>query len=302
MFVFYKLILLTALLHATIATSYVRAQLQITPIIIWQGQEVFQHNINAIQTFRKSIGYAPIFHFINPKYFKPDDDQNNRIITASILSTIRAGDHVGIYYNQSICIQIDCRDDLGQKNLQMEAKKIINFSEKVFKKMGINSSKAIFLENQSFQPSQIELFERMGYLHIYGPINPSLLAIRKSYTPITNYEETAQYFDAKESILLPTELKKNPDIGQHKIEVQKPALTIHPINGGIIDINTDEQIFTTLSEQWYQLETSGSEKIFRANLIFHQETAAHFFPRLKLLFRRIYDYASERRLKVIYKP
>ncbi len=298
---FYLLILVTSILHATNATSYIRAHIQITPIIIWQGQDIFQHNINAIHAFRKSIGYAPLFHFINPVYFT-DDPKHNHIKAASILSAIRSGDQVGIYYNPSICQQIDCNDTLADRDSQAETRNIINHSEKLLQKFGINSSRAIFLENRYFKPSQIGLFEKMGYLDIYGPTNPSLLALRTSNALIANFDETAQYFDAKSDISIPTEINQTKDEGNHATVVQKPPLTIHPINGGIIDINTDEQIFTTFIEQWYQNESSGLEKIFRANLIFHQETAAHFFPRIKLLFRRLYDYAREQRLQVKYKP
>lgn len=87
-----------------------------------------------------------------------------------------------------------------------------------------------------------------------------------------------------------------------EIKAEKSKLTIHPINGGMVDINTDDQIFNALSEQWYQQAIDSSDDVFEAKVIFHQESAAHFLPRIKRLLRRIYDYASEKQLLVSYGP
>lgn len=303
MSLFKQLVLTYAILQTTTAFSYIKKHIHITPIIIWEGQEILQHNVSSIEQFRKSLGYAPILHFISPDYFKAREHKKNRIKAASILGAIKAGDHVGVYYRPELCKKIRCIKKSRKNNLQTDSEIIINTSEKLIEKFGIKTSKFLFLENQYFSKSNLEIFEKIGYLDIYGPTNPSLLSLRKSFAANYNLEELISnyYMNLKQSPAKSTPKKSVID-QVDEIKAEKSKLTIHPINGGMVDINTDDQIFNALSEQWYQQAIDSSDDVFEAKVIFHQESAAHFLPRIKLLLRRIYDYASEKQLLVSYGP
>ena len=275
----------------------------ITLGIIWEGQDLLTHNLQALRDIKKQLRNIPIIQFLNPAYFtkrKAKSDQTSD----KIKKVVSKDDIIGLHLHpwrsftkKSGVLFRDTPTFWGNKGTDPDQNKewghevpLSIYTEAEIVRM-INHGKKIFSQNGIKQP---EVFMAGGWMaapHVLAAVRESGILYDASAIAIGITKNRLNHFP------LYGWLKNiwgsiKPPFQPFSSQTERGELGQVVLNGGIPDYNSSKDIVNRFSEM---LKSSNSKQNswLHFQVAIYQETAWDTKRSLLTTIKRLKQYASK---------
>lgn len=291
MYYFFIWALLTTSAHAS-------GSLYVTISLFWEGSDIKQHNLDALQKLRSNFPQLKINHFISPVYFLDPEQRNSNL--NKFRSALKEQDQVGLLLSPQKPItdkagillrnapsfwgqtEKFCDSECGASvpltvYSSSDIEKIFDASIGATSNLGISFSKSFATSGWQYSKAIAEVAAKKGFKYDWSAIPPSRIVRRLHNFPIYNWtKDTWSQFE-----------KSNQP---RRIKTTLSPMIVIPQSGGVVDYNTSQELLSFYKETLAQVQTSGT--IY--NLAVHQETCATFLPRIIDAMNKIFSDSKEK--------
>ena len=278
--------------------------------LIWEGDHLLNHNLAAIDKFRKKFPNLRLTQLISPSYFtKPG--VNLEATSKLIKQHIKPQDDVGIYlqpwkslvedagvifrngptYWGNTILKSECNFDCGREiPLSVyhpdDIDRIVQHAKKLIVQNGLGSPKIFAAGGWLSSQEIMESIAKQGFHFDVSAIPPFIVKRRLEEYPIYRWLNHRWHY-------------MTPITQPHYITTSSHNILEIGNSGGVVDLLTVEEMTNIFLKQ-----TAVQRKTKTPNLIFHvsmhQETAQQFLPRLEALLLKIREIKKQN--NILVKP
>jgi hypothetical protein len=266
-------------------------QLMIT--VDWEGDDLLDENIEAMEAFRQQFPALPLVQFLNAAYFeKPGADRDD--VRARIARTVRDRDELGLHihgwkrlfeaagvthresptfwgpsYGIGSCAY-DCGHEVPISAYEKdELQKVIRFSVETLEGQGLGRAVSFRAGGWMAEQHVREALELEGFAYESSAVPAHFLEGEIGHLPLHRWVEAL--WDGTTKASQPYALD---------------GLTEVPDNGALADYVTGDEMFDVYLEAKRLWQEDPSRNII-VNIGFHQETADKYLPRVEDACTRI---------------
>jgi hypothetical protein len=282
--------------------AYSQGKVRIVVSVDWEGRDLREDNLAAMQDFRERFPAVPLQQFLNAAYYtKPNAYAAE--LTRSIKSVLRPGDEHGLhihawrslvnaagvrfrtgpsFVDQDVDVNgcgVDCGSDVAlTAYTKSELRKIIRKSVDILTAQGFNRPGSFRAGGWQADDTVLNALAEEGFtLDSSATYAPYLEA---SWGGYNLYRFVAQLWPT----IVPT---SQPYIYSSKTGHQILEL---PNNASLADYVTGSDMLNAFIGQARILQVNPQDDVY-LSIGFHQETAAAYLPRLINALKQIQDYA-----------
>lgn len=279
--------------------------------VYWEGRDLQDPNIEALDRLRKAFPAIPLTHFVNPAYFL--DEAKNTESIAAFQRVFADADEVGLYLapieslvkDAGVILKLSpsfwgyvdegevCEKDCGL-DVPMavynreEALKILASAHQAMLKAGFRDLRSFAVRGWLEAPFITRLAFSFGYRYDLSPIDPDLVVPKLKEFPISAWvsQRWAELAGA------------DGEAVQKLVQSQKPMRWI-PQRGGLLDLSEQREIlarFDRLVKE--RREHPELDDVFTLGI--SVETAFQSWPKLRLLLSSLEERAKKQDFKLKY--
>jgi hypothetical protein len=285
-----------------------RGRIQLYVSVDWEGRELAETNLAAMERLHERFPQIKIVHFLNAAYFtKPGADAE--AVTAKIARTIAPGDEHGLHIHgwkrlfESAGVEFrtnptfwgesrltsDCSYDCGHEvpisaYSSDELRKVVKFSNDTLEANG-------FARPESFRTGGW-----MGTEDVRAALAAEGIRYDSSAVPTEFLEPQLGRYPVHTWL---SELWSGttPTSQPYTLPTTEGDLLEIPDNGALADYMTADQMVDVFQQCKAEWKRNRRKKVV-VSIGFHQETAARYLPELERALTRIYEIAEEERIPV----
>ena len=277
-------------------------KIQLLLALVWEGQDLSQHNLSALAEFREQHRDLSVVHLVSPAYFtKAKADK--AAVTATLRSLIQPQDQIvvllggwkslvaeaGVIYRQaptfwsSAVTPGDCAIDCGSDvplNIYPDSDiaKILAKGLSTLAANGFERPIGVSVQGWMASPQLYEAAVRAGLKYDLSAVAPDLLSKRLKYYPIYAWARALW-----------------PDLTPHsqpfKVITDAGSITEIPLSLASMDYLTSKDVDSIFQEYLQHLQqTPNRDLVFP--LVLHQETAMATVPILSASLQKIFAAAA----------
>ena len=279
-------------------------QLNVQLTLTWEGRELAEPNLEALENFRRTYPEIPIVHLVNPTYFH--DKEKSQTNWQQMQRIIRTEDEVGLYLTADQQLLTTARvplrlqptfwayiDDLETCTEQCgldvpltsfsreDFLKIFAVSDRILREQGFQDLRSFSVRGWLSAPFVRSIGEAFGYRYDLTPVDPTLVRDKLREYPLANWLS-----DGLEQELGPRWLAESSTLLVEQL----------PQNGGIIELNEQGEVMKRLDQTFQKLGLQGAS--FRLSLA--QESAYQSWPRLRLMLKELEAKARQKGTRLVY--
>ncbi|MCX6129832.1 MAG: hypothetical protein NTX25_12330 [Proteobacteria bacterium] len=296
------LLLLGLFFFSSLSTA--QGKIRIVVSVDWEGRDLQQSNLKAMNAFRQDYPFIPLQHFLNAAYYNKSGAQASEL-TAAIQSVLRPGDEHGLHIHawkslveaagvpfrrtpsfvkEDVDLQrcgLDCGNDVALTAYSYsELRQLIKFSLDSLESHGFHRAKSFRAGGWQADDTVLSALAAEGIT-----LDSSATYAPYLYTswgpPYHLYDFVAALWPAIRPSSQPYRL--NLSNGMSIIEV--------PNNGCLADYRTGEEFFASFLTQVKIWKENPARDVY-LSIGFHEETAQSYLPRLRLGIDKILAYAN----------
>ncbi len=299
-----SLLVLLLLIFAAVPLKAASPQpVQIT--LYWEGRQLQEPNIDALEKLRIAYPQVPLLHLINPSYFLGTESAEENL--QIMLRVLQAEDEVGLYLssieslikaaqvpvrsklnfwgsvdNHKIC-ESDCGLDVPLSGRSREEMlQIFLAADKTLRKVGFEGMKSYSLRGWLFSPFMPSLAASFAYRYDHTPLAPSLISSRLRKYPFVSW------------------VKDLWTQAQTFAQTKPGSEGILPVNGSVIELS-EPQVVTKSFERFLAEALKEPEETQPAfQIVFSQEAAYFGALRLRGLLKDLDSKSREKNLNLVY--
>jgi hypothetical protein len=287
----------------TAADGGPQGHLQLLISVDWEGRDLLDANLSAMQTLRDDFPDLKIVHFLNAAYFtKPGADAHD--VTSRITRPLRPNDELGLHIHgwerlfQAAGVTFrsaptfwgtsqltdDCTYDCGHEVAisaydTSELRKVISFSIDTLDHAGFGRAKSFRAGGWMATPNVREALAGEGLGWDNSPVPSSLLAARIGTYPLDAW--LADLWSGTTSTSQP-----------FAVTTSSGNLVEVPDNGALADYMTSQNM-VDVYEACKAAYIADPNRNVIVSIGFHEETAAAFVPTFEDALRRIFAEAKQ---------
>ncbi len=284
------------------------AAVQIVVSVDWEGRDLAEENLQAMQEFRKDFADVPLQHFLNAAYFtKPQAD--SKFVEQAIRSVIRKGDEEALhihpwkslveasgvkfrtepafrgYLDLSKC-DPDCGHDVNLASYsEPELRKLIQTSIKILTSHGFAHPKSFRAGAWQAEARTFRALAAEGFELDSSATHAEFLKERWGRSLL--YPVVAKIWAGIEPTSQPYLME--PIAGKKLWEL--------PNNGCLADYTPSDSIFKTFQLNAEQWKKDPQKDVF-VSIGFHQETAKKYLSHVRDGIEKIKAYAQQEKIPV----
>lgn len=270
--------------------------------LYWEGRQLQQPNVEALEKFRAAFPEAPILHLLSPSYFIGAEPAGENL--QAMLKIIRPDDEVGLYLSsieslleaakvplrfrptfwgnsdeKKYC-QEDCGLDvplLGRS--REELLQIFLTADRVLRKHGFQGMQTYGVRGWLFNPVLPGIAASFAYRFDHTPLVPGLLSSRLKRYPLAAWLKD----------LSPASLPKR----------EKDAQVL-PINGSVIELSEHGETVKRFTQMIARRDTSDTSEAVPFRIALSQESAYFGVARLGRLLEDLQQKSREHKLELVF--
>jgi hypothetical protein len=287
------------------SSAFSQGKVRIVVSVDWEGRDLSEHNLAAMQDFRERFPTVPLQQFLNAAYYtKPQAYAAD--LTRSIKSVLRPGDEHGLhihawrslvtaagvrfrtgpsFVDQDVDVNwcgVDCGSDVSlTAYTKPELRKIIRKSVEILTAQGFNRPTSFRAGGWQADDTVLNALAEEGFA----------LDSSATYAPYLEASWGAYNLYRFVAELWPT-IIPNSQPYTYTSKTGHQILEL-PNNASLADYVTGSDMLNAFIAQARLLQASPQDDVY-LSIGFHQETAAAYLPRLISALNQIHDYALMR--------
>jgi hypothetical protein len=281
-----------------------KGRLQLVVTVDWEGRDLRDDNLVAMQNLHAHFPQVKIVHFLNAGYYTKQY-ANRTDITARINRAIKPGDekalHIhgwkrlfeasGLTFRASPTFwgtSLDahgreCIDDCGHEvpislYTSAELRKVVKFSLDTLEGNGFGRAKSFRCGGWMAKPNVRDAIAAEGLTYEHSAVPTVFLKPKLGTTPI--YSWLSELWQGTTNISQP-----------YTLATSTTPLTEVPDNGALADYVSTEQMMDTFEANKAAFLADRTKNVV-VSVGFHEETAASYVPQLEAALQRMYDEAK----------
>lgn len=292
------LVFATPFLHAA---SFPQA-IQLT--VYWEGRQLLDPNLEALERLRLTYPQVPLLHLINPSYFLGSEPTGENL--QAMLRAIRPEDEVGLYLSsidsllQTAKVPIRfrptfwgnadekkyCQNDCGLDvplagRSREEMLQIFVAADRALRKMGFERMQSYGVRGWIFTPFLPLIASSFGYRFDHTPLVPELVSTRLRRYPLLGWVRDLWSL---------AEAAKPTEAG----------VQLLPINGSVIELSEPSDVKRRFAELFAAREKNPDLASPSFQIAFSQESAYYAVPRLSNLLKELSESSLERKAELVF--
>lgn len=282
----------------------VAEQLNVQLTVTWEGRELEEPNLEALEKFRRTYPEIPVVHLINPSYFSSQD--LSLAHREKIQRVILPDDEVGLYLSaeRSILDQalvnlrlqptfwayIDdletCSDYCGldvplNSFSREEFLRIFARSDQLLREQGFQNLRSFAVRGWLSAPFVRSIAEAFAYRFDLTRVDSTLVQAKLREYPLSNWLTDGQRPSPHPQWLSESSGRQVEQLTQ---------------NGAIVELNEQSEVMKSLDRTLEQIGTQGAS--FRLSL--SQESAYQSWPRLRAMLKELEAKARQKGTRLVY--
>ncbi|MFK7823486.1 MAG: hypothetical protein AB8G05_04985 [Oligoflexales bacterium] len=284
-------------------------QVILTLGVIWEGQDLFPHNLKALRQIKEDLPWIPMIQFLNPAYFTKPDTNSSQTLD-KIKNTISSKDIIGLhlhpwrgfiqyagiifrkqptFWGNQLSDQSYSQEWGHEVPLSIytedEITRMIKRSQYLFSKNGLREPDVFMAGGWMAAPHVLEAVRKCGILYDASAIPIEIMKNRLKHFPLFNWLKNIWG-------------SMDPPYQPFYSQTEKGSLGQIVLNGGIPDYNSSKEIVERFS-RILETEHSGRANSFHFHLAIYQETAWSTLRSLMSTVNQLKKYASANNVQFI---
>ncbi len=286
-----------------------KGKLQLVVTVDWEGRDLREDNLLAMQDLHARFPAVKIVHFLNAGYYtkqgaRPSD------VTARIQRAIAPGDEKALhihgwkrlfeasgltfrasptFWGTSLdphagdCLQTDCGHEVPiSLYTSEELRKVVKFSLDTLEGHGFGRAKSFRCGGWMAKPNVRDAIAAEGLKYEHSAVPTAFLEPKLGTSPIYSWLE--ELWQGTTNVSQP-----------YAIATTTAPLTEVPDNGALADYVSTQQMMDTFEANKAVYLADRSKNVV-VSVGFHEETAATYLPQLEAALQRMYDEAKAARI------
>lgn len=284
-----------------------RGKLQLLVTVDWEGRDLREENLRAMQNLHAHFPQVKIVHFLNAAYFTKSDIDATYAKTR-IASAIADGDEKGLHIHgwkrlfeaSGVTFKSsptfwgtslrpnECINDCGHEvpislYSTSELRKVVKFSLDKLESQGFGRAKSFRCGGWMAKPEVREAIAAEGLLYEESAVPVVFLQPKLATVPVYGWLSDLWHDTTQTS-------------QPYKIPTAAGELTEIPDNGALADYVSADQMYGTWEANKAVFLAGNKKKNVVVSIGFHHETAATYLPQLEAALTRIYANAKDEKL------
>lgn len=281
--------------------------------LVWHGDHIFPHNLQAIQEIRQKYPTLRLWHFISPNYFLVEDEEERARRAQLIRSVTKEEDYFGLYLearpqlleragvlfrarpsffrgDKLLCTSVfDCQHD-AMLSIYSEADlvKIFTTSAQILFDNGFPVSERYMNRFWEGERHITQAALQMGFKQDYSAIPPSHLSRRLQPMPGFSWLEANW------------KLLNNTAAQPYWRKIKQGRMLVVPQSAGVLDFSTPKEIMQRFQTDLLKIKEE-NRTVIVFQLVWHQETANIYRPRLENTFHHLKQLAEREQARVLFQ-
>ncbi len=282
-------------------------EVELNMVLLWEGRDIKQQNVEAIAEFRKALPQIKLLHFIDPAYFVRGtaDEQ----VAMKALETVfdREQDGFGLYlhgwrstvlaagasfvaaprfwgpHSSGICTP-DCGDDVPLTMYSREdMKKLITFALQIFSEHSLPQPEAFLASGWLISNDLLKVVSEAGFGSDFSQVALDIVEPTLKGYPIRGWLQNSEpsYFSSQAST--------DRELG----------LTRVPFNGATVEYETADN-FMKRFRQFIKEKPESKDEKWMLTLGYHQESAYRYLSRVKSIVSGLEQACQEAGISLTY--
>ncbi|MBA3377066.1 MAG: hypothetical protein H0U00_14855 [Actinobacteria bacterium] len=281
-----------------------KGKLQLVVTVDWEGRDLREDNLLAMQNLHTRFPQVKIVHFLNAGYYTKQG-ANRADVTARVNRAIQPGDEKALHIhgwkrlfeasgltfrasptfwgtslnaNGNECIS-DCGHEVPISNYTSdELRKVVKFSLDTLETNGFGRAKSFRCGGWMAKPNVRDAIAAEGLTYEHSAVPVSFLKEKLGTTPV--YGWLSELWQGMTNVSQP-----------YTITTASTPLIEVPDNGALADYaNADQMVETFHANKAAFLRDRKKNVVVSVG--FHEETAASYLPQLESALQRMYDEAK----------
>ena len=285
-----------------------KGKLQLLVTVDWEGRDLREDNLRAMENLRARFPQVKIIHFLNAGYYTKQG-ANAADVTARINRPLRAGDenalHIhgwkrlfeasGVGFRASPTFWgtslnatgRECIEDCGHEvpislYTSDELRKVVKFSLDKLETSGFGRAKSFRCGGWMAKPTVRDAVAAEGLTFEHSAVPTTFLQAKLGTTPV--YGWLSELWQGTTNVSQP-----------YTIATASTPLTEVPDNGALADYVSPDQMMDVFEANKAAFLRDRSKNVV-VSVGFHHETAASYLPQLEIALGRMFDEAKAENL------
>lgn len=289
--------------------AFASPHLNLVMSVDWEGEDLNDQNLNAMNSFREQFPQIKLIHFLNAAYYtKPDSIENK--VTQKISSVLRPGDELGLhihawkslfeasgvkfktyptYWGSPLAhCEYDCGHEVPLTVYSTnELRKVIRKSQDVLSAHGFGKAKSFRAGGWLASPSVMEALAAEGIEMDSSSVPP--VHLQEELRSMSLFRWVQELWSQIKSTSQP-----------FRVQTQKGSLWEVPDNGALADYMNGREMFEVYKQNLKLAQDQNLDVYIQIG--FHQETAQVYLPRVVDALRRIFADAKQNSVSIDLAP
>ena len=285
-----------------------RGKLQLVVTVDWEGRDLREDNLVAMQNLHAHFPQVKIVHFLNAGYYTKQGVSRTDV-TARINRAIKPGDEKALhihgwkrlfeasgltfrasptFWGTSLdATGRECIDDCGHEvpislYTSEELRKVVKFSLDTLEGNGFGRAKSFRCGGWMAKPNVRDAVAAEGLTYEHSAVPTVFLKPKLGTMPV--YSWLSDLWQGTTNVSQP-----------YTIATTTTPLTEVPDNGALADYVSTEQMMDTFEANKAAFLADRKKNVV-VSVGFHEETAASYIPQLEAALQRMYDEAKAEKI------